>query len=352
MSGASGKFEPLARSAVEALCEELEHAVSVRAPEGLLRIGSAGRGELVARRGREKTVECLGDLEYLHVAPTAEAGRLFAARVAKARVGRPHLSSVAVTSLTGSQLRRLRHTFWLWEAWRSGVSVSGHDFRPLLPVITLKTLDLRELNEILLWRMLKLVEVVDARLLRQHSREGCDHSCFEMRWGISRQLLDIPTWWLPRHGALLAGIEARTNVFTQDESVPTGIRQLVAAAWRFRRGHGSDLSCSQWAMRTASALLWCDAERSVPTPERRFTDGSARVLASRLKFFYGRRGIGVAALLPQVVRSRERLHRVLLPLVASIASSQFRGQTDWDDEATSVLTRARGEIEWLVAEAA
>lgn len=346
-------FEIAHQDAFASSLSTLDRCLAVPSPQGLLRIGSSARGELVGRRAGASLI-ALGDVEYIHMAVSSSEVDSMCDRVQNARQELAGVfEDVAVSSIRGYQLRRLRHRFWLWEAIRSGSIVAGHDFRPLLPRVTIQTLDFRELNEILLWRMLKLVKSMESDILTEHLTHPCDERCFALRFHVARQILDIPTWWLPRQGVLLSGFGPRTERFTNNDAVPSAVKELVHDAWLMRQKGGDQRSCQEWVESGSNALLWADDERVRSTShESRFSDSDFRSQATRFKFYLQRTPRHTIQEAPTLARSRAQLYRRLRPLVETLTRVQDITQDPiaWNARRAETLAFSKKHIEWISAE--
>ena len=341
------------QDALEPALSALDQYLVVPGPQGLLRIGSSSRGELVGRR-EGSVIEGLGDVEYIHLAIKSSEIDSMQARARDARQEFAEVfQDVAVSSIKGYQLRRLRHRFWLWEAIRCGRIVAGHDFRPLLPRVTIETLDFRELNEILLWRMLKLVDGYKSDVVADHLTRPCDGQCFPLRFHVARQILDLTTWWLPRQGMLLPGFKPRVERFTNDEEVPSSVRELVSNAWLMRQTGSSNLSCREWVEMGSAALLRADGERtSSDVHDSRFGDSDLRSQATRFKFYLQRSPMRALLDAGTLVRSRELLYRQLRPLVEALTNISMVVQAPdaWNGRRLHAVESSKRSIEWVTAE--
>jgi hypothetical protein len=331
----------------------LDQYLAIPSPQGLLRIGSSARGELVGHRVGNH-IEALGDVEYIHLAISKADSASMQRRVdeAKREFG-DTFQDIAVSSIRGYQLRHLRHRFWLWEAIRCGKIVAGHDFRPLLPTLTIDTLDARELNEILLWRMLKLVQSITDPRLPDHSGGVCDERCFPIRFHLARQMLDLTTWWLPRQGVLMSGFGPRVARFAQEGLVPSKIRDLVTDAWTMRQTGHDHRSCAQWVEEGSKALLWADDERlRSSTHESRFGDTDLRSQATRFKFYVQREPAHTVRRTTTIARSRSLLYRQLRGLLEMLANSTAMTQAPamWEEDRLRAIDFAVNTIEWVTAE--
>jgi hypothetical protein len=321
------------------LVGEVDRLLAVQEPSGLVRLGSTARGEPAPldARGRSSS-----DIEYLCVAHSKAVASDVEKRVGMARASACHsFADVHVTVLSPGQLRWLRRTFWLWEAAAGGKCVSGHDFRPLLPDVSVENLDFEELNETLLWRMYRLVEYAS-------TPEAEVSSSLRLR-GALRQALDLPTWFLPHRGLLRVGFTARLRLF-EELAVPDHVIRLVKHAWLVRNAPEMSVvdDAVEW---TARGLLWGDDTR-LRHKYRTFSDRSPRSLASRGRFF-ARAGQLTPARIWAIANSRRELHRRLRPLVEELADGGLLKQGEsaaWVDRAAPALAFGKRNIEWLAAE--
>ena len=106
-----------------------------------------------------------------------------------------------VSIITEARAYRAAPTLRLYEAGSCGVPLAGEDIRQWLPKVTLQTLDVGDLNDIVLWRLDDLAGVWGRYLAK-----GCT---LRLAYTACKNLLDLSTWAYPHAGVLLPSVVQR-----------------------------------------------------------------------------------------------------------------------------------------------
>lgn len=183
--------------------------------------GSAPRGELSYKVNKKNgTVELFSDYELWVVTDKwprfAERNRLNAALSQLAgKLGTNSLFHIDVTinpvwlfELKGRLEKRLMN----YETRETGVTLAGRNFLSRMPRINLRTLDFGNLNELVLVRLWMQLLHTPPDVVRQ-SAEG-NHRHF-FAYTLARNILEIPTIFLPHEGVLLPGYRQRVRHFLE-----------------------------------------------------------------------------------------------------------------------------------------
>jgi hypothetical protein len=109
-----------------------------------------------------------------------------------------------VSFFTERSVGRTRHTLRLFEARERGIPIAGKDIRRWIPEITIRSLDVGDLNDIVLWR---LDDLFGALILY---RETGDIEAFH--YTVCKNILDLSTWAYPHAGHLVPSVPERLNI--------------------------------------------------------------------------------------------------------------------------------------------
>lgn len=211
----------------------------------LMLTGSTARGELTCM-AIEGSIRVMGDYEFLLVplAPAAENSariRASLAHLEEAWMKDHPLCHIDVTILARRQLSRLPATLQTYENRINGIPLVGEDIRPAMRPVSLSNLDFKELNEILLWRLMALMLYAPKALVEGVSLNQIEDLTY--RYLIYRNVLDLSTWMLPRQGILLPSFTQRVE-FLQERShalpwlkhYPTNFVAFLREAMEVKRG--------------------------------------------------------------------------------------------------------------------
>jgi len=180
---------------------------------GVLLHGSTSRGELSVWRRRSGYLEIFSDYEFLVVAQSLTASQRTALSKSLTSVENTinacgplnHIDVSFLTPLRAGLLPRIVQTF---EVKERGLPFHGEDMRPLLPNVTLYNLDLRELNDILLWRLWAILFYFPMDWMLNRSLRQFDWRVRHV-YVLCRNNLDLLTWALPYEGILLSSFRER-----------------------------------------------------------------------------------------------------------------------------------------------
>ena len=94
-----------------------------------------------------------------------------------------------------------------YETKKNGVVVYGRDLLHLIPEITLKTLDFKDLNEILIWRLWAMLLYFPKEIALAGKNDTENQNVY--KYVLCRNLLDLTTWILPLKNVLLHSFKER-----------------------------------------------------------------------------------------------------------------------------------------------
>jgi len=196
-------------------------------------VGSASRGEMdVCERG--ETLEVRSDLELYVACRSPRRMKHDLAPLIRTLeneyVGRWPEFHIDISWMSLRRFRCLPRWLRHFELKTNGVTLAGRDILGLVPEVGLHNLDWRELNEVVLWRLLGLVARLPADWLagRAPSPPGLEHA-------MARSLLDVTTWGLPGMEILLPTFRQRVERWaapaTQERTSTAGLidgKRLIA----------------------------------------------------------------------------------------------------------------------------
>jgi hypothetical protein len=107
------------------------------------------------------------------------------------------------------QLRNLPFYLKHYETYGNGVVIYGQDRLSLFPKITLKNLDFKDLNEILIWRLWSMLLYFPAKIMQEQMQGTNEQTQKIYKYVLCRNFLDLITWVLPIKGILRAGFRQR-----------------------------------------------------------------------------------------------------------------------------------------------
>jgi len=128
--------------------------------------------------------------------------------------------------ISEAKLRKLTLIFRTFETRQTGKVIAGESLLETIPAVTTDNLDHRDLNEILIWRLWAMwlhmpMQFVERGPLSVELDE-------EYAYVVARNLLDLPSWLLPRSGHLVAGFASRLETLKQIwEQMPNRFRYGV-----------------------------------------------------------------------------------------------------------------------------
>jgi hypothetical protein len=176
---------------------------------GVLLIGSASRGELSWSDDKEGL--CIySDIEFLIVVPKQKLCGLatFEAEVsrlnASLRLGNRFKIDYVVNSWDG--IPTLEKRIIIFDSKQCGIEYGSKEVAPLLPEVTRKNINFKELNDVLLHRMKALLNDVPVSIFSDSSGEK------EFCMSIAKNALDLTTWLHPYEArSLVSGFANRVG---------------------------------------------------------------------------------------------------------------------------------------------
>lgn len=105
-------------------------------------------------------------------------------------------------------------TFWAFEAVHASAVIYGNDARRLLPNVTIKNLDLGNLNELVLVRLWNMMLFLNDGVL---DGDANPYEKNTVKMAYARNSLDVISIYLPNQGVLTPGYEARMQSYTAVE---------------------------------------------------------------------------------------------------------------------------------------
>lgn len=179
----------------------------------VLLLGSTSRGELSYREKKEG-LSLLSDYEFFIIAkgmPDRKyAGRLkdyYLGLQRKIGRGSPFFH-IDFDFIPLFKLRHLSKTFFTYDLKKTGITIWGEDVKKEIAEVTLENIDLKELNETLIWRLLAVFLYTPPELLREGTLSEEKEILF--KYLLSRNILDIATWLLPWEKELIPTFQKRT----------------------------------------------------------------------------------------------------------------------------------------------
>lgn len=200
--------------------EEILSNIDESKIESVILTGSTSRGELSYHTTNERLV-LYSDYEFLIISKGG-IDALDVERLAKAyrklekRYSTNSLFHIDFSYIDMSQLRSLPPHLKHYETKENGITICGRDLLHLVPDITLKNLDFKDLNEILIWRLWAMLLYLPNEFVQYGSANGEEESMY--KYVLYRNLLDLTTWILPLKGVLLPSFRERHAYLESDFS--------------------------------------------------------------------------------------------------------------------------------------
>lgn len=193
--------------------EEIMSFIDSSRVKSVLLTGSTSRGELSYLTTNNR-IELYSDYEFLIISNSgvdpSDLLRLVEAygELEKKYSSNPlfHIdfSYIDIKSLRRTPLQ-LKH----YETKENGITIYGENLKHLLPDITLKNLDFKDLNEVLIWRLWAMLLYMPKNLLAGKDMVGEEEDIY--KYVLYRNLLDLTTWGLPSKGVLLPSFKERIS---------------------------------------------------------------------------------------------------------------------------------------------
>jgi len=179
--------------------------------ESVILTGSTSRGELSYRTTDERFI-IYSDYEFLIVSKgkidAKDVDRLEKAyRKLEDSFSDNPLFHIDFSYIDVKFLRSLPPHLKHYETKKNGVVVYGRDLLHLIPEITLKTLDFKDLNEILIWRLWAMLLYFPKEIALAGKNDTENQNVY--KYVLCRNLLDLTTWILPLKNVLLHSFKER-----------------------------------------------------------------------------------------------------------------------------------------------
>ena len=174
--------------------------------------GSTARGELTYQFNKNQ-IEYFSDFEFIVVvkrkAPDERAALQHNFQKLELEIAqRNPLFHIDFGYLSLKELRSLPPILRNLETKRAGVIIYGKDIRDEIPDVDLNNLDYKELNEVLLWRLWSILLYLPHKIFDKDLLEK-EETLF--KYIVCRNILDLPTWFLPWEGHLVTGFKRRVE---------------------------------------------------------------------------------------------------------------------------------------------
>jgi hypothetical protein len=191
--------------------EEILSNINESKVQSVILSGSTSRGELSYQTINERIV-LYSDYEFLVISKGSvdplESERLAKVyRTIEERHSTNYLFHIDFSYIDVRRLRSLPPHLKHYETKENGITIYGRDMLHLVPDITLKNLDFKDLNEILIWRLWAILLYLPNELVRSGSVDDEQESMY--MYVLYRNLLDLTTWILPLKGVLLPSFRKR-----------------------------------------------------------------------------------------------------------------------------------------------
>ncbi|HUE95904.1 MAG TPA: hypothetical protein VMN39_04565, partial [Longimicrobiaceae bacterium] len=225
----------------ERICRVLE----TLEPESILLLGSAARGELTHRRREDGRLELFSDLELACVVGRRRSTLETRVREELERVERDiavdnglfHVDCMIVTELpTGTESRGL-----LWyESGVTAVPLAGSSGRNAFGEVVPERVSMGLVNALVTIRLWWLLIEFPVALLARPGTELSDPRREVFLYALMRNLLDVPSIWLPNEGVFIPSYAGRLDYLTEhweeigghrwfDDSVRRGLADATRA---------------------------------------------------------------------------------------------------------------------------
>lgn len=202
-------YPPQVAGQLEAICDTVSETIGSRLLS-LILFGSTSRGEFTCVRNNGSMIPW-SDYEFLGVVDgrPRELNRLLAERLSELEQAFGSLSPlfhIDCSLVSLEELRKLPRIVRHFETKQLGKVLMGEDLRYRMPEVTAENIDLRDVNEILLWRYWSLVLYTPMELF--DSEPNVERRTL-YSYILCRNVQDIPTFLLPHLGVLIPGFRAR-----------------------------------------------------------------------------------------------------------------------------------------------
>lgn len=196
------------------LFEGNENIVSV------MLIGSAARGELSLKIKDDGAADIFSDVEFLIVVdkPTpalfSREVKGVCSRLERELNIRSPLFGFDFGILTKQKARMTPKTLWAFEVREFGKTLIGEDVQDLFPKVEVESIDLGNLNELILVRLWNMFLHLPKNVIKG---EATDYELQIAKIYYARNVNDVPTIFLPHIGLLIGGYRARYDALSHSE---------------------------------------------------------------------------------------------------------------------------------------
>jgi hypothetical protein len=179
--------------------------------ESVILTGSTSRGELSYQMTRG-ALSLYSDYEFMIIAKKS-VDKNDEVRLSKCFEGlecnlsNNHLFHIDFSYINTRQLRNIPFHLKHYETKENGITIYGRDLLHLMPNTTLKNLDFKDLNEILIWRLWAILLYLPNEFVRCGRVNSAKENMY--KYVLCRNLLDLTTWILPLKGVLLPSFRQR-----------------------------------------------------------------------------------------------------------------------------------------------
>ena len=200
--------------------EEILSHINDLKVESVILTGSTSRGELSYRATGERFI-IYSDYEFLIVSKgkvdPADRDRLAkACQNLEENFSDSPLFHIDFSYIDRRSLRSSPHHLKHYETKENGITIYGRNLLHLMPNTTLKNLDFKDLNEILIWRLWAILLYLPNEFVRCGRVNSAKESMY--KYILCRNLLDLTTWILPLKGVLLPSFRQRNTYLNSNFS--------------------------------------------------------------------------------------------------------------------------------------
>jgi len=206
-------------SKVKSHFEKILDPISSDEISSVLLIGGTSRGELSYQRINRKLL-IYSDYEFLLIANGKVRKedkiklRHYYDKLQKEIANKSPLFHIDFDYISQHKLANLKRTFWTYEVKKTGIAIWGKDLKDKIPEVTLQNINLKELNEALIWRLWTIFLYTPPKILTQRKVTSEKEVIF--KYVLSKNTLDITTWLLPWEGYLVPSFSKRITFINEN----------------------------------------------------------------------------------------------------------------------------------------
>lgn len=174
----------------------------------ILLLGSLSRGEATWTY-KDNQLVLLSDIEFFTFYPQGFSDFPFfdneikkAAAQIKEEIG-SSLFHVDNTWISKGKISKLERKLLVFDAQEMGITVVGEDLKKRLPLVTIKNINLEDIGDIITHRVFSV--------LYYGSKMPHTDECYEYRYLLAKNSLDLMTVLLVKNGKLISGFENRMH---------------------------------------------------------------------------------------------------------------------------------------------